>query len=105
MCTSQGFAVIVTLSSTGGPIPCSTGFAVLATVTFVGTTQPGAQVTATLNVSLTCSPFAPTSPYRFTFVDEGDGSVQVRGVRVCECDVLCGPLRLSKVIPYRGCCV
>jgi hypothetical protein len=76
---AQAFAVIVTLSTPGGAaIPCTSGFAVLATVDFVASTPSGSQLTASVNVTLTCVPFAPTSPYRFTFVDEGDGSVQVR---------------------------
>ena len=76
---TQAFAVIVTLSTPGGAaIPCTSGFAVLATVNFVASTPSGSQLTASVNVTMTCVPFAPTSPYRFTFVDEGDGSVQVR---------------------------
>jgi hypothetical protein len=83
----QAFGVVVALSAPGGgPIPCGTGFAVAATVTFSVYTASGSLLSAEQNVSLTCVPFAPTSPYRFTFLDEGDGSVQV-GATVPYCGV------------------
>ncbi len=80
----QAFGVVVALSAPGGgPIPCGTGFAVAATVTFSVYTASGSLLSAEQNVSLACVPFAPTSPYRFTFVDEGDGSVQVGAMLPC----------------------
>ncbi len=44
---------------------------------FSATTVSGANFTAATTVTLACVAFAPTSPYRFTYVDEVDGSIQV----------------------------
>ena len=66
-------------------------------------------INASTIVVLACVPFAPTSPYRFTYVDEVDGSIQVRDALFCRTKVynlstlalLCAPAccQLASAIP------
>ena len=77
----QAFGVVLFLAPTSphGRIPCSDDQHVVASVEFEGKLSSGSVVASPrVNVTLQCSSFSAAHPYRFTFWDEGDGSVQVR---------------------------
>ena len=82
----QAFGVVVTLSPVGGDIPCGDGQHVVVTLAFSAMTSQLTNVTtAPVNATLQCSVFNASQPYRFTFIDAGDGSIQVTKHRNATC--------------------